>query len=494
MKTSAILGVALCGLLGARTAQASFHLTKVVQVFGGTPAAPNAQFIELQAFAAGQNLIKGHSVTIYDASNSVIGSFTFSSNAANSADQATILLATSEAQAFFGVSADLVLTASIPAVGGKICFDGLNLDCVAWGNYAGSASGVGTPVSAKGLPPGQALRRRLDLSGGSTTLDVGDDTDNSANDFVLGAPAPKNNAGQSGTIPAQTCGNGALEGLEPCDDANQIATDACIACVPAVCGDIFIHKDVEQCDDGNTVPGDGCSSTCKFEPVCGNGIKESGEQCDDFNTVPNDGCNPTCQLDPYCGDKKVNQANEQCDDGNNMSDDGCSSTCLTEAPPSGGGGGGGPSNGGAAGAADAAGAGGAADFPEAAGAAGAPAGPIPDAAGSGGQDGVGASAGADATSGGMISGGMTNGGTTSGGTTNGGTTNGGGGKPHGGSPNGGMTGGGTTSGDEPSASDDSGGCSCRVTRGKDAYLDGAGLLTLAALLVQRRRGARRRTR
>jgi cysteine-rich repeat protein len=81
------------------------------------------------------------------------------------------------------------------------------------------------------------------------------------------------------------------------------------------------------------------------DPVCGNGVVESGEQCDDGNTVTEACpygqqmscavCNATCQnvagATSYCGDGSIDSAHgEQCDDGNTTSGDGCSATCQTE--------------------------------------------------------------------------------------------------------------------------------------------------------------------
>jgi cysteine-rich repeat protein len=113
----------------------------------------------------------------------------------------------------------------------------------------------GRPV---GLRRGEAIRRRLDICGQPGTLDGCDDTDVSASDFVAGMPAPRNNAGMNGAIPASVCGNGAVQSLE-------------------------------QCDDGNTAGGDGCSAACLRETgaftaqalvvdPAENGILEPGEQ------------------------------------------------------------------------------------------------------------------------------------------------------------------------------------------------------------------------
>ena len=214
--------------------QAVFHFMKVVEVFPGTAAAPAAQYVVIQMYASGQQFVGGHAITVFDSAGATVATFTFPRNVFNGADQAKILIATSEAERFFCLSADLTMSPSILAAGGKVCFAN-TIDCVAWGAYSGSPAGVGAPFNAiGGLLSGTAAIRRLDITGSATVLDAADDTDNSANDFVSGLPAPRNNVGVLGTIPGAACGNAMLEGLE-------------------------------QCDDGNLVPGDGCSSTCTVE-------------------------------------------------------------------------------------------------------------------------------------------------------------------------------------------------------------------------------------
>jgi len=239
MKTTQRFAFALAPLLAALAfpATGTFHLMKIVEVFGGTAASPNAKYVVLQMYASGQNLVQGHMLIVYDAAGAQVATYSFPQNVANSASQSKILIATPEAQGFFGVSADLTMSATIVAAGGKVCFDASQIDCVAWGNYTGTATGVGTPFNAGGgLIPGRAAIRRLDISGVPTLLEGSDDTNNCANDFVAGLPAPRNNAGSSGTVPPGTCGNGAIEALE-------------------------------QCDDHNTADGDGCSSTCQVTAV-----------------------------------------------------------------------------------------------------------------------------------------------------------------------------------------------------------------------------------
>src|SRR3954463_13990494 len=87
----------------ARPASASFHLTRIVEVFPGTTAAPNAQYIILQMFAAGQNNVQGQTISVYNATDSLVAVFTFLGNPANGANQSRILIATTQAQTLFGV-------------------------------------------------------------------------------------------------------------------------------------------------------------------------------------------------------------------------------------------------------------------------------------------------------------------------------------------------------------------------------------------------------
>jgi cysteine-rich repeat protein len=250
----------------------SFHLMKVREVFPGSDAAPNAQYVMLQMYAAGQNLVSGKQLRVFNSSGTMIATFTFAANMPVSLDQTTILIATPEAQVFFApggpLTADLMMTPMLPALGGKVCFHDPggfgDVDCVSWGGYTGDPAGVGTPFNAPvGLVKGAAIRRRLDICLSPTNLDGCDDTENSANDFRAVVPAPRNNAGVNGAVPPSTCGNGTVQSLE-------------------------------QCDDNNTTSGDGCSSTCTRETTAfaatalaldaapsatsdGNGVFEKGE-------------------------------------------------------------------------------------------------------------------------------------------------------------------------------------------------------------------------
>jgi len=254
------------GLFVAMPAEASTQL-KVAEVFPGTVGSPSAQYIVLQMYAAGQNLVNGQTVRVFNSAGTVIGTFTFAANVAIGTSQSRILIATTEAVTLFGIPRDLAMTAVIPLTGGKVCFDNANVDCVAWGNYAPVDATVGTPFSIPacyggGLREGQSLARSLK---GNSTLEAADDTDQSIDDFFFGFPDPRNNAGGIGVVPPSTCGNNTLEGLE-------------------------------FCDDGNTVGGDGCNSACTGTEVCGDCILdlEAGECCEPrFSAF----CTPQCKSD-----------------------------------------------------------------------------------------------------------------------------------------------------------------------------------------------------
>jgi cysteine-rich repeat protein len=52
----------------------------------------------------------------------------------------------------------------------------------------------------------------------------------------------------------------------------------------------------EACDDGDAESGDGCDANCTVT-ACGNGIATSGEACDDGNLASGDCCSSTCQFE-----------------------------------------------------------------------------------------------------------------------------------------------------------------------------------------------------
>lgn len=192
----AIVGLIGAGLWPAGPAAADHHFMQIVEVYNGTGT---REFIELQASSSGQNNLTGHKVVTYNSDGTVDTEYPFTSDPPSGADDETYLLATTAAQTQFGLGAvDLVMpTAGLDEFGGKVCFVSVegngNVDCMAWGEYTGSSTGVGSPFSPQlGLPEGASVERTIVGS-----LDSGDDTNQSAADFdwaVAPTPQPSSSA------------------------------------------------------------------------------------------------------------------------------------------------------------------------------------------------------------------------------------------------------------------------------------------------------------
>lgn len=183
--------VSLLALTWPAAASATFHEMSIREVYPGSLAQPESEYVELQMWAAGQNLVGGHVLKTYNASGGVTSTNTFAGDVSGSANQSTILLATSGAETEFGVGVDTALSAGkLDPAGGAVCWE--NLDCVSWGNFSGSLpSPAGSPVAV--IPDGMALRRTI-TPGCATLLEPTDDHDNSAADFSAVFPAPRPNS------------------------------------------------------------------------------------------------------------------------------------------------------------------------------------------------------------------------------------------------------------------------------------------------------------
>jgi hypothetical protein len=183
--------------LGAPVASATYHLMNVREVYPGSATSPAAEYVELQMWAAGQNFVAGEekNLHIYGPTGVETAKAKFPSDVKGGADQSTLVLATPEAAAQFGITADADLPAgSIDPAGGKVCW--VNIDCVSWGSFSGNGtvpSPSGAPVAPTGIPDGMAIRRTIE-PGCPTLLEPGDDRNDSAKDFFLAAPNPRPNS------------------------------------------------------------------------------------------------------------------------------------------------------------------------------------------------------------------------------------------------------------------------------------------------------------
>ncbi|HEX3608050.1 MAG TPA: hypothetical protein VHU14_00050 [Solirubrobacterales bacterium] len=195
---SVFAGLAL--LFFAPSAQASFHLIKVREVFPGTTLNPESDYVELQMYSSGQDLVNLGDLEVLDSTNTVTSHFSPAASVSHSANQSTVLIAnTGFSTQFPSVSPDFTDEGlDLNPAGGAVCwpqneppFD----DCASWGNFTGQASlpspGDSSPAAA--IPDGMALRRSIS-PGCPAFLENADDTNDSSVDFSTQTPEPRNNA------------------------------------------------------------------------------------------------------------------------------------------------------------------------------------------------------------------------------------------------------------------------------------------------------------
>ncbi|MBN1653805.1 MAG: DUF4215 domain-containing protein [Deltaproteobacteria bacterium] len=113
---------------------------------------------------------------------------------------------------------------------------------------------------------------------------------------------------------SESCGNGRVEAMEECDDANQDDEDGCTRLCEYTC------TQDKDCDDQNPCNGE---ESCSDDHACEPGSAlEDRVSCGILMWCYNSEC-----VETFCGDGKP-QPQEECDDANADDDDGCTSKCL----------------------------------------------------------------------------------------------------------------------------------------------------------------------
>ena len=197
-RRAGLIGVAALAALftlGPAVARADDSQIRISEVYSDASAA-HGDYIELQMMADGQTVPAGSAIRLCNSTCSASVDFLFPPNATlpASISQRTFFLGWSDdPNADFQVGANL----NPPAAGGGACFyqsvspsPEIPIDCVSWGNFTGALPSVGSPAAA--LNAGQSLTR-TEARGCGTLLDAPDDSDNSAADFSLTTPSPRNN-------------------------------------------------------------------------------------------------------------------------------------------------------------------------------------------------------------------------------------------------------------------------------------------------------------
>ena len=208
MTCLAMAAAMLLALGAAAPAQAVYHLNKIREVSGST-AGTNTAYVELQMYAAGENQVSGHNITLWDSDALLLGSAQpiqtiplTGPNPPNGENQRTILIGdTGVAGRDFTVD----FTPYIETGGGggnnliaagAICYEGIPVDCFSWG---GSAFTGANNLPDKSKPYGSvmpttfALRRNIGR-GCATLLEASDDTNDNQADFAPAPEAPRPNA------------------------------------------------------------------------------------------------------------------------------------------------------------------------------------------------------------------------------------------------------------------------------------------------------------
>jgi hypothetical protein len=198
----------LITLAVAPRANGDHHFMKIRQVHpGNDPMFSTGDWVELQMFADGQNVVAGSHIRTYDPGGVLMTDFQFPSNVANSQNQRTILVGNGSTVG--GVTPDF----NAPIVGtppnndldltgqdGAVCFDSTvfgRIDCVSYGAF----TGVGFPTGTSATPTqfGETLERTI-APNCATLLEDADDTNNSSTDFAASTRAPRNNT----AVPTET--------------------------------------------------------------------------------------------------------------------------------------------------------------------------------------------------------------------------------------------------------------------------------------------------
>lgn len=222
-----LAGVAvLVSAVAAPHAHGSFHLLKLREVFPGTEDSGDDAFVELQMYAPGQNFVGNDNVCLrwYVQSNgSDFDADCLPDDVSSGQNQRTILVGDDAVLEADHNSPDLskIFLASSGAGGfGAVCVlfaDEITpADCVSWGAFTGAdpldsppPGNAGTPAAPDGIPDGMSLTRSI-ARGCPTLLELGDDTDDSATDFLVTTPSPRNNAGAITEMPCAPGGGGAI--------------------------------------------------------------------------------------------------------------------------------------------------------------------------------------------------------------------------------------------------------------------------------------------
>jgi hypothetical protein len=197
------------------SALASNHLIKIREVYPGDLTHTDAEYVELQMYAPGQNFFNAGTVlNLYGPTGTITKNYVTdsqTSNPPNSASQQRVIYMTASAETLFTMNVGFVMSSgdALSPAGGAVCYvptQVASADCVSWGNFSGSGSlpsSTGGNVAA--IPNGQAIGRSI-AAGCPTLLEASDDSNQPSNWSAV-TPNPLAN---SDTPPEHPCANTTL--------------------------------------------------------------------------------------------------------------------------------------------------------------------------------------------------------------------------------------------------------------------------------------------
>ena len=213
-RTVTAFAVLIALLAPGTTAVASFHEMLIEEIDTGQPGQPELQFVDLQMYEPGQNIVGGKKLRVYAADGSA-HECTIPSNVPAFLDDSHVLFAATNP--IHSVIPDFVMPAILDGAGGALCF--ADVDCVSWGSFAGSTSpSSGTPLAQDFAGSLDSMHRS---KGGDDVLQKTDDTNNSQEDFSAAAPDPQHN---SGSATQMSCQPVTVTDPPPPDDENVAAS------------------------------------------------------------------------------------------------------------------------------------------------------------------------------------------------------------------------------------------------------------------------------
>jgi hypothetical protein len=192
--TAAFAAVLAASLLVAPAALGNYHLMKIREISGSTAGSDSA-YVELQMTAAGQNLVVGHRLHVYNEMGTSVTGFVMPSSVPFGENQRTVLIGDTgvpNRDLTWDALSDLVGIGQFGDAGGLCFSDAHPADCVTWGTTFTGLVPDRTPPFPGPLPATLALQRSI--SGGCPTLLEHSDDHDLATDFALVPRAPTSNA------------------------------------------------------------------------------------------------------------------------------------------------------------------------------------------------------------------------------------------------------------------------------------------------------------